>query len=54
MCSNCREIGVAIDVGNTNNVINGLGAHANGTDDLFDANTDCDNNLWFSRFFHQH
>jgi hypothetical protein len=46
-----EKYGVAIDAGNTGNVINGLGAHGNGTDDLFDGNTDCDHDLWFFNFF---
>jgi hypothetical protein len=43
--------GIAIDAGNTNNVINGIGAGKNGTDDMFDGNTDCDHDLWFFNFF---
>jgi hypothetical protein len=46
-----EKYGVAIDAGNTGNVINGVGAHGNGTDDLFDGNTDCDHDLWFFNFF---
>jgi hypothetical protein len=46
-----HDTGVAIDTGNTNNVINGLGAHGNGSNDLFDGNTDCDHDLWFFNFF---
>jgi hypothetical protein len=47
------DVGVAIDAGKTDDVINGLGAHGNGSNDLFDANTDCDNNLRFFNFFNK-
>jgi hypothetical protein len=45
------DIGIAIDMGNQNNVINGIGARSNGIVDLFDANRDCGENVWFFNFF---
>jgi hypothetical protein len=45
------DFGVAIDAGNTSNIIYGVGAQGNGTDDLFDAYADCDHDLSFFNFF---
>jgi hypothetical protein len=46
-----EAMGVVIDQGNGRNIIAGVGAHGNPADDLYDANADCHNNLWFFNFF---
>jgi hypothetical protein len=44
-------IGIAIDLGNTNNIVTDTQATANTVDDLSDQNANCDNNLWILNSF---
>jgi hypothetical protein len=49
--SNTQKYGVAIEKGSKNNVIMDVFAEGNTVDDLYDGNTNCDNNLWRSNVF---
>ena len=44
-------IGVIIDFGNSQNIVNGVSSMKNQLFDLFDANPNCGQNLWFFNFF---
>jgi hypothetical protein len=44
-------IGIAIDIGNTNNIVTDTHASANTVDDLSDQNSNCGNNLWILNSF---
>ena len=45
------KYGVAIDLGNTGNNVSDVDASDNGTDDMFDANSGCDNDRWYYNEF---
>lgn len=49
--SSTQQYGVAIEKGSRSNVVMDVFAGGNGVDDLFDGNTNCDNNLWRSNTF---
>jgi Right handed beta helix region len=39
--------GIALSKGATGTILTDLGVHTNSTDDMFDENSNCDNNTWF-------
>ena len=44
-------MGVILDFGNNQNIINGVASHDNRFFDLYDVNAGCGQNLWFFNFF---
>ncbi|HYB91389.1 MAG TPA: hypothetical protein VEC38_10120 [Candidatus Binataceae bacterium] len=43
--------GIAIELGSTGNNVTDTSATGNGTDDLYDANSGCDSDLWYFNYF---
>lgn len=45
------KYGVAIDLGDTGNIVGDMEGGSNGTDDALDNNANCDSNVWVSDSF---